>query len=164
MTCFSPAAEQIAKLLISKKHSLSVAESSAGGLISAHLLSVAGASAFFVGGAVVYSHKSRLAFLEFDREKIKTLQPLTEAMALEFARASQRKLKTTWAIAELGAAGPAPTPYGHDAGISVIAITGPVDASVTIRTNEADRSANMQAFTEAALELLSKTLLSYSAE
>ncbi len=158
MTTFSPLADQIAKILIETKQSICVAESSTGGLIAANLLSVAGASAYFVGGSVVYSLKSRHELLELDPAATKNLKPLTEAMVLEFAKAARRKLETTWAIAELGAAGPAGTPYGHAAGTSVIGISGPIEATITLQTGSADRAGNMLAFTVGALQLLVQTL------
>jgi nicotinamide-nucleotide amidase len=83
---------------------------------------------------------------------------LSEEMVLEFARAARVKLDTTWGVAELGAAGPAPTPYGHAAGTSVIGISGPVELTMKIETDSADREANMLAFTEAALKLFGKAL------
>ncbi|MFK7864144.1 MAG: CinA family protein [Pseudohongiellaceae bacterium] len=148
----------IGEQLIAAEQTVAVAESSTGGLISANLLSVAGASSFFVGGSVVYSLQSRRAFLDFERERIKNLKPLSEEMVLEFARAAQKKLATTWAIAELGAAGPAPTPYGHGAGTSVIGLFGPVELTTKIETGSSDRQANMLAFTAAALDLFEKAL------
>ncbi|MFT4863563.1 MAG: nicotinamide-nucleotide amidase [Pseudohongiellaceae bacterium] len=158
MTTFSPLADQIAKTLIATKQTICVAESSTGGLIAANLLSVAGASAYFVGGSVVYSLKSRHAFLDLDRAATKNLKPLTEAMVLEFAKAARRKLQTTWAIAELGAAGPSGTPYGHAAGTSVIGIAGPINATITLQTGSAERAENMLTFTHGALQLLVATL------
>jgi len=158
MSRFSKYTGSAAKLLTELNHSITVAESSTGGLIAASLLSVPGASSYFMGGAVIYTIKSRLAFLDLDRERIKQLKPLTEEMALEFARAARAKLDTTWGIAELGVAGPGGTPYSDAIGISVIAISGPVDASVTIRTSLDDREENMETFTDSALQLLVQTL------
>ncbi len=158
MSRFSQHASSAAKLLIEHDHSVSVAESSTGGLISASLLSVPGASRYFLGGSVIYTIQSRRAFLDLDRERIKELKPLTEEMALEFARAARAKLNTTWGIAELGVAGPGKTPYSAEAGISVVALAGPVEASVTVRTGSDDREENMQVFTDRALQLLVQTL------
>ena len=149
---------RVGELLKSAEQTVSVAESSTGGLISATLLSVPGASAFYQGGSVVYTLASRRAFLDLDREKLKQLKPLTEEMVIEFADAARRKLDTTWGIAELGAAGPAGTPYGHDAGISVVGVSGPVSKTATIKTGSADRQANMVNFTEAAIALLLSAL------
>ena len=158
MSRFSQHTTSAARLLIEHNQSVSVAESSTGGLIAASLLSVPGASRYFMGGIVIYTIKSRLEFLDLDRERIKKLKPLTEEMALEFARAARAKLDTTWGIAELGVAGPGSTPYSDDTGISVIAISGPVDASATIKTGSNNREENMETFTDRALQLLVNTL------
>ena len=155
---FSETVNAIAELLIDRGDTVSVAESSTGGLISANLLSVPGASAYFRGGSVVYTRASRLAFLDLDRDRVSQLKPLTEEMVAEFALAAREKLNTTWGIAELGAAGPAGTPYGHDAGVSVVAISGPRSISSTTRTSEDDRHSNMLAFTEAGLLLFRRAL------
>jgi PncC family amidohydrolase len=157
---FTETVTSIAELLIARGETVSVAESSTGGLISANLLSVPGASAYFQGGSVVYTLTSRRAFLDFDRDRVRELKPLTEEMVAEFARAAREKLDTTWGIAELGAAGPAGTPYGHDAGISVVAISGRCSITSTTRTGEDDRTGNMLAFTEAGLRLFRRALQS----
>lgn len=157
---FSEMANEIAAILIERGETVSVAESSTGGLISANLLSVPGASAYFQGGSVVYTLASRRAFLDLDRERLRDLKPLTEAMVAEFAIAARQKLDTTWGIAELGAAGPAGTPYGHGPGTSVIAISGPCSMSTTIQTNDDDRQKNMLAFTRAGLVLFKQALTS----
>ena len=155
---FSDTVTDIAGLLVDRGDTVSVAESSTGGLISANLLSVPGASAFFQGGSVVYTLASRRAFLDLDRDRVGELKPLTEEMVAEFARAAREKLDTTWRIAELGAAGPAGTPYGHGPGVSVIAISGPCSISSTTRTSDDDRHSNMLAFTEAGLLLFRQAL------
>ena len=83
-------------------------------------------------------------------------------MVAEFAHAARNKLDATWGIAELGAAGPNGTPYGHAAGTSVIGISGPVNATLTVETSIADREENMHRFTEAALELFNLTLQKFT--
>lgn len=158
MSLFSSRAIRIGDKLKSLGQTVTVAESSTGGLIAANLLSVAGASKYFLGSSVVYTLHSRRAFLELDKQRLKQLKPLTQEMVVEFARAARLKLDATWAIAELGAAGPAGTPYGHDPGISVIGIVGPTTVHTLIETNSDDREANMLAFTEAALALFEEVL------
>ena len=150
---------RIAQRLTERAETVSVAESSTGGLISANLLAVPGASSYFLGGSVVYTLASRRAFLDLDREKVKSLKPLTTEMVEAFAHAARLKLDATWGIAELGAAGPAGSPYGHGAGTSVIGISGPRTRSILVETNSDDRQANMQAFTQRALALFEETLL-----
>jgi len=159
---FSNICNSIASQLTAHGHTVSIAESSTGGLIAANLLSVSGASSYFKGGSVIYTRESRHAFLDLDLRKVKALKPLTEPMAAEFAHAARNKLDATWGIAELGAAGPKGTPYGHAAGTSVIGISGPVNATLTVETSIADREENMHRFTEAALELFSLALLKYA--
>lgn len=149
---------EIAKKLIEAKQTVSVAESSTGGLISANLLSVPGASSYYQGGSVVYTLASRRAFLKIDKEKFKDLKPLTGEMVQAFADAARDTLDTTWAIAELGATGPAGTPYGHGPGVSVVGISGPLCKSRLIETHSDNRQENMHAFTEAALDLFNEVL------
>ena len=156
---FADICTAIAAKLIESDQTVSVAESSTGGLIAANLLSVAGASKYFRGGSVIYTRESRHAFLDLDSAKIKGLKPLTEPMVAEFAHAARLKLNATWGIAELGAAGPKGTPYGHAAGTSVIGISGPLNATVKVETSLAHREENMSRFTEAALTLFNTTLL-----
>ena len=155
---FSNICDAIATMLIASGHSVSVAESSTGGLIAANLLSVAGASSYFRGGSVIYTRESRQTFLDLDVIKLKGLKPLTEPMVAEFANAARLKLDATWGIAELGAAGPKGTPYGHAPGTCVIGISGPVNASITVETFLENREQNMVKFTEAALALFNTTL------
>jgi PncC family amidohydrolase len=160
---FSTLCAAIASKLVANGQSVSVAESSTGGLIAANLLSVAGASSYFRGGSVIYTRESRHAFLDLDVIKLKGLKPLTEPMVAEFAHAARLKLDATWGIAELGAAGPKGTPYGHAPGTSVIGICGPLSASVTVETASANREENMVQFTEAALTLVNTTLMRFQA-
>ena len=159
---FSNLCNEIASRLIASGHSVSVAESSTGGLIAANLLSVAGASHYFRGGSVIYTRESRHAFLDLDVSKLKGLKPLTEPMVAEFADAARTTLEATWGIAELGAAGPKGTPYGHLPGTSVIGISGPVNATLTVETSMNNREENMVRFTEAALALFNRALMDYS--
>jgi len=158
MSRFSEHSSSAANLLTKHNHSISVAESSTGGLIAASLLSVPGASRYFIGGIIIYTASSRRAFLDLDINRVKKLKPLTEEMAFEFAKAARSKLDTTWGIAELGVAGPGSTPYIDTTGISVIALSGPINASVTIKTELNDREKNMELFTVSALQLLAQTL------
>jgi len=154
MSIFSSRANEVAQLLVENNHTVSVAESSTGGLIAANLLSIPGASRYFLGSAVVYTIKSRNEYLDLDKDRVKKLKPLTEEMTLEFAKAARAKLDATWGLAELGVAGPGSTPYSDETGISVIAISGPIDLSVTIKTETNEREENMKLFTGSALQLL----------
>jgi PncC family amidohydrolase len=151
-------AREAARLLKSQGQTVAVAESSTGGLISAALLAVPGASAYYRGGSVVYTLEARRELLGIRRADVEGLEPLTHAMVARFAEKARTQLDATWAIAELGVAGPTPARYGHAPGISVIAIDGPKPATITVETGSDDREANMWTFTREALDLLVKSL------
>jgi len=156
-----PQAERIAALLKARKETLSIAESSTAGLVSAAMLAVAGASAYFIGGAVVYTRASRTELLRVTEEEFAAMAgitPSTEPYALLFARKIKERLGTTWALGETGTAGPTGSRYGHAPGHSCIAVIGRVERAITVETGSPDRVANMRAFSIAALDLLEKSL------
>ena len=153
-----PRAERIAALLIARSETISIAESSTAGLVSAALLAVPGASAYFLGGAVVYTRQSRTALLGVTDAELTGITPSTEPYALLFARKIRGKLNTSWSVGETGTAGPTGSRYGHAPGHSCIAVCGRVERSITLETGKSDRSENMQLFATAALDLLEKCL------
>jgi PncC family amidohydrolase len=127
-------------------------------MISAALLAVPGASAYFVGGAVIYTAAARRAVLGISDQAMTGMRASTEAYALLVARTARERFATDWAIAETGAAGPTGNRYGDAAGHSCIAIAGPAERAITIETGHTDRSGNMSAFTASALDLLMEML------
>ncbi len=135
-----------------------MAESSSGGLISTALLAVPGASAYFLGGAVVYTAKARFSLMGLPREAVAGLRSASEPYALLLARTARENLGATWGLAETGAAGPTGNPYGDAAGHTCVAVSGPVETALTLETASNDRAANMVAFARAALELLAGAL------
>jgi PncC family amidohydrolase len=151
-------AEQIAAKLIARKQTIAVAESSTGGLISAALLSVPGASAYFLGGAVVYTRDARRLLMDISDEAMKGLRSSSEPYAKLLASQVRQRFATDWGLSETGATGPTGNRYGDAAGHSCMAIAGPSLAVFTLETGRNDRQANMQAFAKTALELLLKNL------
>ncbi len=147
-------ATQLSALLKQRGETIGIAESSTGGMISAALLAVPGASAYFIGGAVVYTKAARRALLGISDDAMAGMRPSTEAYALLVARTARERFATTWAIGETGATGPTGNRYGDAAGHSCIAITGASERAITIETGSADRFGNMSAFTAAALDLI----------
>ncbi|MBF6570695.1 MAG: CinA family protein [Candidatus Binataceae bacterium] len=153
-----PLANRIAAMLKQRKHTIAIAESSTGGLISAALLSVPGASSYFLGGAIVYTVAAREALLEITEAKMAGLRASTEPYALLTARTARQRFAATWALSETGATGPSGNRYGDAPGHSCIAVAGPAEQALTIETGSADRVANMRAFAIAALELLARSI------
>jgi PncC family amidohydrolase len=154
MKALLPLAEKIAASLIARKQTIAIAESSTGGLVAATLLAVPGASAYFLGGAVVYTKCSRAALLGIGDAEMKGLRPATEDYALLIARIVRERHSATWGFGETGAAGPSGNRYGDPAGHTCMAVAGPTERAITLRTGNADRLANMDAFAKRSLELL----------
>jgi nicotinamide mononucleotide (NMN) deamidase PncC len=119
---------------------------------------VPGASAYFVGGAVVYTRTAVVAMTQVDEAALEGLTPGTEASALARARLIRERLSTTWGVSESGVAGPTGSRYGYPPGHTSIAVSGPADAARIVETGGRERVANMYAFAGAALELLAQTL------
>ena len=151
-------AERAARQLRERQETIAVAESSCGGLISASLLSIPGASAYYVGGTVTYTRVANQAFLAGAVAVPPGLRAETEEYALYLAHAAAAKLGTAWAIGESGAAGPTGSRYGDPAGHVWVAVTGAADSSRHLLTGSQDRSANMVAFAVTALGLLTECL------
>src|ERR1700733_13573388 len=76
-----PIAEQIAARLIERRQTIAVAESSTGGLISAALLAVPGASAYFLGSAVVYTRDARRILMDIPDDAMKGIRSASEVYA-----------------------------------------------------------------------------------
>jgi PncC family amidohydrolase len=154
MQSLLPIAEKIAARLIERHETIAVAESSTGGLIAAALLAIPGASAYFVGGAVVYTRTARAALLGIGNADMEGLRASTETYALMIARRAREQHGASWGLGETGASGPMGNRYGDPAGHSCVAIAGPIERAITMETGSADRRANMDAFAKRALDLL----------
>lgn len=158
MQTLLPRAEKIAALLKRRGETVAVAESSTGGLIAAALLAMPGASAYFLGGAVVYTKAARAALLGIGEADMAGLRPSTEPYALTIARRIRNSHGAVWGLGESGATGPTGNRYGDAAGHCCIAVVGTTEKAVTLETGSSDRAANMQAFAARALDLFIETL------
>jgi PncC family amidohydrolase len=143
-----------------RRETIAVSESSTGGLISASLLALPGASAYFLGGAVVYTHRARVALLGITDEAMAGMRSASEPYAALAAQTVRERHRASWGLAETGATGPTGNRYGDPAGHSCIAIAGPTARVVTLRTGSDDRVQNMRAFARRALEELAAALKS----
>jgi len=145
-------------LLKARRQTLAVAESSAGGLINASLVSVPGASAYYLGGCIIYTGVGRSGFLSITAQDMSGMRSASEPFAQLLAQRVRARLGTTWSIAETGASGPSGNRYGDSPGHACIAVSGPVEAVITVETGSADREANMWVFAQRAVELLEACL------
>ena len=154
MPDLSSMAASVGALLKQRQQTIAVSESSCGGLISASLVAIPGVSAYYVGGAVVYTRVGQRGLLGVPDEAMAGIRASSEPYALLNARTVRESLGTTWALSETGASGPTGNSYGDSAGHACIAVAGPVERVITLETGDADREANMWVFTKAAMELL----------
>jgi PncC family amidohydrolase len=151
-------AERVARALKERGETIAVAESSTGGLISAALLAVPGASAYFLGGAVVYTRQARRSLVAIPDAAMSGIRSASEPYAQLLAGKVREQHGATWGLAETGAAGPTGNRYGDPAGHACIAIAGPGEKILTVRTGSPDRQANMRAFAARALDSLLEML------
>ena len=151
-------ANAIAEKLKARKETIAIAESSAGGLIAASLLSVPGASAYFLGGAVVYTRQARDNLMGISDEDMKGLRSSSEPYASLLANRVRERHGAVWGLSETGAAGPTGNRYGDAAGHTCIAVAGPSSSVLTLETGIDDRIQNMRLFAARALEALLEEL------
>ncbi len=154
MQTLLPRAAAVAERLKARGETIAVAESSAGGLVSAALLAQPGASAYYRGGTVVYTADAKRALAGLSAADLAAHRSATEGHALILARRMRERMDTTWAVAETGATGPTDNRYGDAAGHACLAVAGPVERVLTLETGQTDRIGNMRAFAAALLTLL----------
>lgn len=159
MESLIPAAQRFGARLKAQGATVAVAESSVGGLVSASLLAQPGASAFFLGGAVVYTAAARQGLMGIGPAEMNGIRSASEPYALLMARTIRARLGADWGLAETGAAGPAGNRYGDPAGHACLAVAGPVERVITLRTGSTDRVANMRAFALALLALAEEVIV-----
>src|SRR3989475_2296863 len=147
-------AASLGALLKDRGETVAVAESAAGGLISAALVAVPGASAYYLGGSVIYTQASRRGILHMPDEAYAGMRASTEPYALLNARAIREHVGATWGLGETGASGPTGNRYGDAAGHACIAVAGPVERTLTVETRVAGRRTKKWVFTKGAVEIL----------
>src|SRR4051794_35646353 len=151
-------AEKIAVRLIERRQTIAIAESSTGGLISAALLAVPGASGYFLGSAVVYTRDARRILMDIPDEAMKGIRSASETYAKLLASQIRQRFSTDWGLSETGATGPTGNRYGDAAGHSCMAVAGLQHSLTTLETGSAARLANMHVFAATALNLLLETV------
>ena len=158
MPDLSRLAASVGQMLKDRGDTIAVSESACGGLINAALVALPGASAYYIGGAVIYTHVSREGLLDIEDGAMEGMRASTEGYAALKAATIRQRLGATWAIGETGASGPTGNRYGDAAGHACIAVSGPVGRVITVETGDSDREANMWVFVERALGLLEECI------
>jgi PncC family amidohydrolase len=159
MDSLIPIARDIGAALSRRGETVGVSESSAGGLVSAALLAVPGASTWYRGGGVIYTPQAFRGLLQLTRGDIEGMRSATEPYARVIAGTIRARLRADWGLCETWASGPNGNPYGDAAGHCCVGIAGPDgQTSGTLETGETDRLKNMLSFAEYALHLLEEAV------
>lgn len=154
-----PLADSVGAKLLARSETVAISESSSGGLISAALLAVPGASRFYRGAGIIYTPQAFKGLMKMEREDLQGHRSSTEPYARIMARSIRSKLRADWGLCETGASGPSGNGYGDAAGHVCAAVIGDgVEVSRTVETGRSDRKENMYLFAEAALTLLAEQL------
>jgi len=147
----------LGQLLKDRGESIAIAESSTGGLVSAALLSVPGASEYFMGGGVIYTRAARRGLLDFS-ELDAQMRAATQDYASRLASDIRDRLGATWGIGESGATGPTGNSYGDAPGHTCFAVVGPVSRAMTLETGSDVREANMWRFADETIAFARQTI------
>ena len=158
MEPLEPMAAAIAELLRERGETVAICETTAGGLVSAALLAVPGASVYYRGAAVTYTGVARSVFLDIDLDDHPGVRSSSEPYARLIAATIRERLGATWGIGETGAAGPTGNPYGDAAGHTCIAVAGPLEHVETLETGDDNREENMWVFAKRTLEAFEEVL------
>lgn len=151
---------EIASILRKNNYTLAVSEAACGGLISAYLVSIPGASDFYIGGKLVYSLKQRLKLSGWSPEEISSYTGPSEQVALKLARTTKYELGSTFVLSETGFAGPGVDLHldkkpNASVGNVFLGLVGPQnEVSSHHETKKSDRSENMAEFARVGLEFL----------
>lgn len=152
-------AEEIGARLLARGETVAISESSSGGLISAALLAVPGASRFYRGAGIIYTPQAFKGLMGLSRDDLQGHRSSTEPYALIMAKNIRSKLRSDWGLCETGASGPSGNGYGDAAGHVCAGVVGDgVEHSITVETGLSDRKENMYLFAETAMKLLAQQL------
>lgn len=151
--------EIIGKLLIENKKTLAVAESCTGGLIGERLTDVAGASAYFIEGAVVYSNEAKIRTLGVAPEIIECFGAVSAECAEAMARGMRERAQTDLAISVTGIAGPGGGGEEKPVGLVFIGYADEKEVKSIKITLPGDRYLIRWRSSQAALDLLRRKIL-----
>ena len=112
----------VAKLLVENHATIAVAESCTGGLLAERLTSVAGSSAYFLGGAVCYSNEQKTSMAGVPPELIEAKGAVSPEVAVALASGIRKRMGATLGLGVTGIAGPGGATPEKPVGLVYIAI------------------------------------------
>lgn len=149
----------LGKLLAQNQKTLSTAESCTGGKIAQMITSVAGASQYFKGSVVSYATETKINVLGVNPETIQNYSVVSAEVAKEMAICVQQLMKTDYAIATTGNAGPNKGDSDAEVGTVFIALATPKEVIVEEFNFGQPREKAIDRAVNKALEILQKEIL-----
>ena len=113
--------QEVAKILIKNKKTLSLAESCTGGLLSNFLTDISGSSKFLKAGIVAYSNEAKTKFLKVPSKLIATHGAVSSQVAIKMANGARKSLSSDYGIGITGIAGPTGSTKNKPIGFAFIA-------------------------------------------
>lgn len=147
------------RLLIERGESLATAESCTGGRIASLFTAQAGASAYFMLGAVTYSNESKCRVLGVNPSTIEAHGAVSEQVACEMAEGARRTADTTYGIATTGIAGPSGGSKAKPVGTVWIGISTPKRTFAVCRNCGTDRGQIIARASAYAVAMLHEEIL-----
>ena len=151
--------EIVAKLLTCKNLTLSTAESFTGGKIAERITSVPGASSYFKGSVVSYATEAKINVLKVPEELVEKYSVVSAEVATAMAKGARELMKTDFAIATTGNAGPTKGDSNAEVGTVFIAIEGATSHFAQEFQMGSTRERVVEKSVNKAFELLQKEIL-----
>ena len=151
--------EIVAKLMTERGLTLATAESFTGGKIAESITAIPGASHYFKGSVVSYATEAKINVLNVPRELVAEFSVVSSEVAVAMAKGARALLKTDFAIATTGNAGPTKGDADTEVGTVYIAVAGPASSFAKEFQMGNNRERIVQKSVNKAFELLQKEIL-----
>jgi len=149
----------VAKLLVENHATIAVAESCTGGLLAERLTSVAGSSAYFLGGAVCYSNEQKTSMAGVPPELIESSGAVSPEVAVALASGIRKRMGATLGLGVTGIAGPGGATPEKPVGLVHIAIADEHGAKETAIQLPGDRERIRMFSAQRAMDLVRRYYL-----
>ncbi|MCU1330336.1 MAG: competence/damage-inducible protein cinA [Bryobacterales bacterium] len=154
-----PLESVVGRKLVASGQTLAVAESATGGALADRITSVAGSSAYFLGGFITYSRALKTLLLGVPLETLQAHGAVSAETAKAMAQGARERSGADWALSITGNAGPSTDGDEAPVGSVFVALAGPEGVEVQHRVWPASDRQRVRAFAgQMALDLLNRNL------
>jgi nicotinamide-nucleotide amidase len=154
-----PLEATVGALLARRGMTLAVAESCTGGMLAERITSVPGASAYFMGGFLVYTYAAKISLLGIDPALLESERAASESVARAMAEAARRKTGASLALSVTGVAGPSQGEEKEPVGAVFIGVADESGGCARRFQFAGDRDRIRTLATQTALDILRRRLM-----